>query len=194
MPRQGKGLSYRAKKAKALPVAESRLDENLGGSSEMTAGEPSVAALTEQEEHTAVGPPELPGKRLRDEAAEATAEAFDEVNAAEVSLRKAEAVMARALRLSEERGRRWEAAERRDPPPSAYLQLERPYKSLLATADARLELEKARRLMAEAESEQNCCFWLEEQLENARLKRDLRWYTRKSSVRSSAGSGKRVKA
>ena len=141
-----------------------------------------------------VDPPESPGKRLRDEAAERTALAAGRLGMAETELRKAEAAFKREERLDEERTKRWWRAETAREPPSAVTQMDRAYRSQVRMLEARLKLTQATLRASEAESTLNQQLWLAEELESARLKRALRRYTRKSSVRSNAGSGKRVKA
>ena len=72
-------------------------------------------------------------------------------------VRKAEAGLRREERLAEERGKRWDAAERRKERSPAYLQLERAYKSQVALLEARLKLSCAQTRAAEAKAELAGC-------------------------------------
>jgi hypothetical protein len=164
----------RPKKKKSDEVASSGAGTGSPGTGPTAVEEPSAATSTEPLEQTPPEPKASPGKALREEAAEDTARAVDEVEEATVVVRKAEAALTREKRLREERNRRWEAAERRKEPPPAWLQLERLYKSRLKFMQAELQLSEAKRVMAEADGTLITCFWREEELENARLRRELR--------------------
>ena len=70
-------------------------------------------------------------------------------------------------RRAEERGKRWEAAERRDVPPPAYLQLERAYKAQVKMLQARLALSEAQKFAAEANVRLQGALLLREQYKHA---------------------------
>ena len=84
-----------------------------------------------------------------------------------MAVRKAEAALRNEKRLTEERDKRWWAAEKRDEPPPAYLQLERAYKGQVKMLQARLALSEAQKGAAEADARLNKCLFMREELAHA---------------------------
>ena len=113
-------------------------------------------------------------KEERHELAAVTKLARNLAQKAAVAVRVAEAKLRREERLDEERGRRWDAAERRQEPPPAYLQLERAYKSQVRLLQARLELSQAQTHAAEAREEVKGCLLLQEEAAHAYVRAKLR--------------------
>ena len=129
--------------------------------------EHSSAADLEQEEHTQEHSEDDDDKEVRQEVNEMVKSARAEVRAAAVAVRKAEQAVRHEKRMAEERDKRWWAAEQRDEPPPAYLQLERAYKGQVKMLKARLALSEARREAAEADARLNECLFMREELAHA---------------------------
>jgi hypothetical protein len=140
----------RPKKAKVQQLEESGLDESTGITGDMQAEESSSAAPLEQEEHTVSESEEEDQKEGREMANDLVKMARAKVKPAAVDVRVAEARLRAEKRRAEERDKRWWAAEQRDEPPPAYLQLERAYKGQVKMLQARLALSEAQKGAAEA--------------------------------------------
>ena len=134
----------------------------------------SASTVAEQDGRTHKDSLEAEYKEERQELAAVTKLARAAVQKAAVDVRKAEAALRRERRLDEERGRRWDAAERRQEPPPAYLQLERAYKSQVKLLQARLELSQAQTRAAEAREEVKGCLLLQEEAAHAYVRAKLR--------------------
>ena len=140
----------RPKKAKVLQLEESGLDEFSGIPGSMPAEESAAAALIEQEEHTLSESEQEEEKEGRKAANDLVKMVRAEAKSAAVDVRVAEARLRAEKRRAEERDKRWLAAEQRDEPPPAYLQLERVYKGQVKMLQARLALSEAQTGAAEA--------------------------------------------
>ena len=143
--------------------------------------EASASTVAAQEDQTREDSLEAEYREERKELAAVAKLARAAAQKAAVDVRKAEAGLRREQRLEEERGRRWDAAERRQEPPPAYLQLERVYRSQVRLLEARLELSKAETRAAEAWEELQGCLLLQEEAAHVRM-----------CVRSCVGSRVRV--
>ena len=144
---------------------------NTGATDVEEASESTVAA---QEDQTREDSLEAEYREERKELAAVAKLARAAAQKAAVDVRKAEAGLRREQRLEEERGRRWDAAERRQEPPPAYLQLERVYRSQVRLLEARLELSKAETRAAEAWEELQGCLLLQEEAAHAYVRAKLR--------------------
>ena len=140
----------RPKKAKAQQLVESGLDENTGITGDMQVEESGGAALLEQEGHTLSESEEEEEKEGQKAANDLVKMARAEAKTAAMDVRVAEACLRAEKRRAEERDRCWWAAEQRDEPPPAYLQLERAYKAQVKMLQARLALSEAQKGAAEA--------------------------------------------
>ena len=157
----------RPKKSKLQALGESRQNENSGVAGDRPADEMGDAAVCEQDEHASEEVEEASDKEARQQANELVKNARAEVHAAAADVRKAEAALRHEKRRAEERDKRWWAAEQRDEPPPAYLQLERAYKGQVKMLKARLALSEASREAAEADARLNECLFMREELAHA---------------------------
>ena len=136
--------------------------------------EGSASTVVEQDGTPREDPLEAQDKEERKEVAAVTKLARDLVNRKAVAVRVAEAKLRREKRLDEERMKRWDAAERREEPAPAYLQLERVYKSRVRLLEAHLELSEAQTGAAEAREELQRCILLQKEGAHAHVCAKLR--------------------
>lgn len=175
MSRQGyekrKGMvgAPRAKKARLPRVGTERSGISGAVAAVCSTEEASPSGTMELVLGTVSSDDEAEDKELQKQAAALTKAARKSVREAAVDVRKAEAALRHEQRRVEEREKRWWAAERRDAPPPAYLQLERAYKSQVKDLQARLQLSEARRREAEAKAELGECMLIEKDLELTRV-------------------------
>ena len=113
----------RAKKKKVEVINQFLHDISKAGANTTAMEKVSSSTVAEQDMETYEDPLEAEAKQLQKEMMECIKKARVNVREATVDVRKAEASLRHEQRLSEERDKRWWAAERRKEPPPAHLQL-----------------------------------------------------------------------
>lgn len=164
----------RPKKSKVEATLGCRYGTTAASTGTTDVEEASASTVAEQGGRTRTDVLKAEYKEERQELAALTKLAGNLVKKKVVDVRMAEAKLRREERLDEERMKRWDAAERRDEPPPAYLQLERVYKSQVKLLEARLALSMAQTRAAEAREELKGCQLLQEQAAHAHVRDELR--------------------
>lgn len=187
MPRF-KGLSKtRPKKKKVLILEEAPEDGSKDEVDVAAAAEPSCSTDNKIEEVVHADPPNSPGKELRERASIRYDEAAIDMAEAGINMRKAEAKVARAERLNTERLKRWDAAQKREPPPDAVDELEKLHEYRYKLAMEYLSCAQATAAAYHAEARAHSCHLNVKTLEIDRLRRELRRYKRRECNRGSGG-------
>ena len=136
----------RPKKKKVEVVAVSEPSALDGDDDDYAADQVAHEPLIEQDAGTSGTRPESPefnDKEQRKQRAAAVKEARKEAAEARMEVRVAEAAQRAEVRRDEERTKRWLAAEAREEPPPAYLQLERVYKGQVKILEAAFRVSQA---------------------------------------------------